>query len=89
MFRRIGALAMILAGGFAVLTPAVAQARDRDDYRYERHDRREWRDDRHNDWRQDNWRAREWREHERFERRYSYDRSGRPFYYDQFGRICR
>ena len=84
MFRRIGALAMMLAGGFAVLTPAVAQARDRDDYRYERHDRREWRDDRYRDYR-----AREWRANERFERRYFYDRFGRPFYYDQFGRICR
>ncbi len=88
MFKRIGALAMILAGGLAVLTPAVAQARDRDDYRYERHDRREWRDDRYRD-RDRDWRAHEWREHERAERRYYYDRFGRPFYYDQFGRICR
>jgi hypothetical protein len=76
MFKRIGALAMILAGGMAVLTPAVAQARDRDDHgRYERHvDRRDWRE--HD--------RREWREHDRFDRRYY-----RPVYYDRFGRPCR
>ncbi len=73
MFKRIGALAMILAGSMAVFTPAVAQARDRDDHR--RYERREDR--------------REWREHERWDHRayrpgyyytngYRYDRFGRP-----------
>jgi len=66
MFKRIGALAMLLAGSMAVFTPAMAQARDFNDYRrYERHvDRREW------------------REHERWDNRHYrpiyYDRFGRP-----------
>lgn len=68
MFKRIGALAMILAGSMAVFTPAVAQAADFHDYRrYERHIER-----------------REWRAHERWERRayrpIYYDRFGRPCY---------
>jgi hypothetical protein len=68
MFKRIAVMVMMLAGSMAVFTPAVAQARDRDDYRrYERHvDRREW------------------RAHERWERRayrpVYYDRYGRPCY---------
>ena len=68
MFKRIGVLAMVLAGSMAVFTPAVALAGDFHDYRrYERHvDRREW------------------RAHERWERRayrpIYYDRFGRPCY---------
>ena len=58
MLKRVAALAMMLAGSMAVLTPAVAQARDRDDYR--RVDRREYTD--HRD-------QRDWREHERWDRR--------------------
>lgn len=80
MFKRIGALAMILAGGMAVFTPAVAQARDRyDDRRYERRDdRREWREH-------------EWRERERWEHRgYRPDYYNYGYRYDRFGRpICR
>jgi hypothetical protein len=87
MFKRVGVLAMMLVGGLAVLTPAVAQASERDDYRrYERHeDRREVR----RDWdRRDFGRGerRDWRERERFERRdyrpvYNYG----PTYYDRYG----
>jgi hypothetical protein len=62
MFKRFGALALILAGGMAVFTPAVAQARDRDDYQ-----RVERRDDRRDHER------REQREY----RSYHYDRTGR------------
>ena len=92
MFKRIGALAMMMAGGMAVLTPAVAQAQDRGDYRrYERHDdRREWREPQH---RANEWREHEWREHERFDRRWDrpvYRPIYAPVYYDRFGRrICR
>ncbi len=44
MFKRIAALAMLLAGSMAVFTPAVAQARDRGYYpRYERHCHRPYR----------------------------------------------
>ena len=58
MFKRIAALTMMLAGGMAVFTPVVAQARDRDDYR--RVERREYTN--HRD-------GRDWRQHERWDRR--------------------
>jgi hypothetical protein len=51
MFKRVGVLAMILAGSLGVLAPSVAQARDYDyhrrcerrEYRHERWDRRHYR----------------------------------------------
>ena len=67
MFKRIGATAVLLAGSLAMFTPAVAQARDRDDYRrYERHERREWRE-------HERWERRAYRP-------IYYDRFGRPCY---------
>jgi hypothetical protein len=72
MFKRVGVLAMILAGSLAVLQPSVAQARERDDYRYhDRHeDRRDWNRREFRDRQDDrNYRAHEWRERERWERR--------------------
>jgi hypothetical protein len=72
MFKRVGVLAMILAGSLAVLQPSVAQARERDDYRYnDRHeDRRDWNRREFRDRREDrNYRAHEWRERERWQRR--------------------
>jgi len=44
MFKRVGVLAMILAGSLGVLAPSVAQARDCDYHR--RCERREYRHDR-------------------------------------------
>ena len=84
MKKRVGVLAMILAGGLAVFQPAVAQAQDRDDYRhYDRRDDRRSRDwDRH-EYRERAWRdrdeRRDWREHERYENRYY--RPGSSYYY--------
>jgi hypothetical protein len=43
MFKRISVLAMMFAGGMAMLTPAVAQARDCG-YGYRRYEHRECRD---------------------------------------------
>jgi hypothetical protein len=88
MTKRVGILAMILAGGLAVLQPSVAQARDWDDFhRYDRHeDRRDW-NRRERDRRED--RREEWRDHERWERRdfrggygYGYRYYGQPNYYN-------
>jgi hypothetical protein len=45
MIKRVAVLAMVLAGGLAVLTPSVAQARDWDDHRH--FDRREYRHERY------------------------------------------
>jgi len=51
MFKRVGVLAMILAGSLGILAPSVAQARDWDnhrqcgrrEYRHERYERRFYR----------------------------------------------
>jgi hypothetical protein len=91
MFKRLGALAMILAGGMAVFTPAVAQAREFNDYRHD--DRRVER----RDWREHERYERDFRDRDRFDRgwrdrdRYEGRRFDRPvYYYDRFGRpICR
>lgn len=65
MFKRIGVLAMILAGSLAVFTPSVAQASE-----YGRHERRVERRD---------WRAHE-RWERRAYRPYYYDRFGNRCY---------
>jgi hypothetical protein len=44
MFKRVGVLAMILAGSLGVLAPSVAQARGWDNHRH--YERREYRHDR-------------------------------------------
>jgi hypothetical protein len=50
MFKRVGVLALMLAGGLGVLAPSVAQARDWDNHR--QCERREYRrcEDRHERW---------------------------------------
>jgi len=85
MLKRVGVLALMLAGSVAFLQPTAAFAQDRYDrggysYRGERRDgfRRD-RDDRDwNRWSDRNRRSREheWREHERWENRYD-----RAYYY--------
>ena len=45
MFKRVGVLAMIMAGSLGFLAPSVAQARDWDNHR--RCERREYRHDRY------------------------------------------
>jgi hypothetical protein len=94
MFKRLGVLALTLAGSLAVLTPTVAQARDWDDHR--NFDRREYRQDRgerpeyrrdHFD-RREYWQgqfdARDYRYYGRDDRRYH-----APIYFDRWGRPCR
>jgi len=84
MFKRVGVLAMILAGSLAVLQPSVAQARDRDDYRHS--DRREYR----RDWDRRDYRERrdyrdhEWRERERWERRDYRNNYYSPYVYNPY-----
>jgi Ni/Co efflux regulator RcnB len=90
MIKRVGLLAMILAGALAVSQPAAAQGRDWDNgYRhFDRHeDRRDWdrQDRREHEWREHQ--REEWREHERWERRgfrpgyeYRYQYYGQPYY---------
>ncbi len=41
MRKRMSKMALILAAGGALLLPALASARDRDDWRHEEHERRE------------------------------------------------
>jgi hypothetical protein len=83
MKKRVGVLAMMLAGAFALLQPAAAQAQEREGYRYyERHDDqrfREWHQrDRERAWREAHERA-EWREHVRWENHYG---RGAAFYHN-------
>ncbi len=101
MFKRLGVLAMMLAGGLAVLTPSVAQARDWDDhrnfdhreYRYQGGERPDYRRDHfeRRDYGQGRFDARNFRYYDRDDRFYDRDdrRYHAPVYFDRWGRPCR
>ncbi len=82
MFKRVGALALILSAA-AILQPATAFAQDRYDgrhgdrgYYHERdrgHDRREWREHERREWREDH-------HYRDYDRGWRY-RDGRAFYF--------
>ncbi len=84
MLKRVGVLALMLAGSVAVLQPTAAFAQDRYDrgaYHYSGERQQNFRQDRDNrDWnrrgdRDSRWRQNEWRENQRWNNRYS-----RPYY---------
>jgi hypothetical protein len=82
MMKRVGVLAMILAGGLALFAPSAAQANERNDFRrYDRHeDRRDWYRHERREVRRENW-----RERERFERRdYRNPYYAQPYYYNGY-----
>jgi hypothetical protein len=60
MFKKLGVTGLVLASALAVMSPQVASAHDRDDYRYSR------------DWRGRDWRERD----HRYYARGFYDRFG-------------